>query len=162
MEGSLPTVGLKGTQHDTPWSEIWVRTEECEPNPVKNILSLTDYKKTEVEAGKTFYLGRTLNEGEKTTYSRLLKEFSDVFAWAPLDLKGISPELGDHQIDLIDKAIPVRHCHYRLNPRYSLMVKKEIDRLLEVEFIYLVINSEWVSSIVVCGSMNKQERIREY
>ena len=42
-----------------------------------------------------------------------------------------------------------RQCPYWLNPRYSLMVKEEIDRLLEAKFIYLVINLEWVSSIVV-------------
>ena len=54
-----------------------------------------------------------------------------------------------HQIDLINEAAPVRQCQYRLNPRYSLMVKEEIDRLLEAGFIYPVSNTEWVSSIVV-------------
>ena len=63
-EGSLPSVGLKETQLDIPWSEIRARTEECEPDPVKNIVSLTDYEKEEVEAGKTFYLGRMLDEAE--------------------------------------------------------------------------------------------------
>ena len=90
-----------------------------------------------------------MDEEEKTAYSRLLREFSDAFAWAPSNLKGISPELGEHQIDLIDEATAIRQCQYMLNPRYSLMVKEEIDRLLEAGFIYPVINSEWVSPIVV-------------
>jgi hypothetical protein len=45
--------------------------------------------------------------------------------------------------------VPIRQRQYRLNPRYSLMVKEEIDRLLEAGFIYPVNNSEWVSPIVV-------------
>ena len=103
----------------------------------------------EVEAGKTFYLGRMLDNKEKSTYSKLLKEFADVFAWSPSDLTGIPLTLGEHQIDLVNEAAPIRQCQYRLNPRYSLMVKEEIDRLLEAGFIYSVNNSEWVSPIVV-------------
>ena len=103
----------------------------------------------EVEAGKTFYLGRTLDEKEKLAYSKLLKEFADVFAWSPSNLTGIPSTLGEHQIDLVNGAAPIRQCQYRLNPRYSLMVKEEIDRLLEDGFIYPMSNSEWVSPIVV-------------
>ena len=101
--------------------------EESEPNPVKNIISSMDYEKTEVGAGKTFYLGRTLDEEEKSAYSKLLREFTDVFAWSPLDLTGIPPKLGEHQIDLINEATLVRQRQYKLNPRYSLTVKEEID-----------------------------------
>jgi hypothetical protein len=78
-----------------------------------------------------------------------LKDYSDVFAWTPTDLEGIPSELGEHTIDLQEGAVPVRQRQYRLNPRYSLMVKEEIDWLLEAGFIYPVNNSEWVSPIVV-------------
>ena len=148
-QGSLPAIGLKEQQSNTSWSEIRARTEESEPDPVKNIVNPTDYEKVEVEAGKTFYLGRTLDEGERSEYSKLLQESSDVFAWSPSDLTRIPSALGEHQIDLVSGAAPVRQRQYRLNPRYSLMVKEEIDRLLEAGFIYPVSNSEWVSPIVV-------------
>ena len=148
-QGSLPAIGLKEHQHDTPWSKIRARTEESEPDPVKNIVSPTDYEKMEVEAGKTFYLERTLDEEEKSAYSKLLKEFADVFAWSPSDLTKIPSTLGEHQIDLVNGAAPIRQRQYRLNPRYSLMVKEEIDWILEAGFTYPVSNSEWVSPIVV-------------
>jgi hypothetical protein len=70
-------------------------------------------------------------------YARILKDYFDVFAWTPTDLEGIPAELGEHAIDLQEGAVPVRQRQYRLNPRYSLMVKGEIDRLLEAGFIYL-------------------------
>ena len=148
-QGALPAIGLRGHQQDKSWSEIRAGTEESEPDPVKNIVSPTDYEKMEVETGKTFYLGRTLNEEGKSAYSKLLKEFADVFAWSPSNLTGIPSTLGEHQIDLVDGATPIRQRQYRLNPRYSLMVKEEIDRFLEAGFIYPVSNSEWVSPIVV-------------
>ena len=72
-----------------------------------------------------------------------------MFAWSPTDLQGIPADLGEHHIDLVEGALPVRQRQYRLNPKYSLMVKEEIDRLLEAGFIYPINNSEWVSSIVV-------------
>ena len=107
-QGSLLAIGLKEHQQDTSWSEIRARTEESEPDLVKNIVSPTDYEKMEVETGKTFYLGRTLNEEEKSAYSKLLKEFADVFAWSPSDMTGIPAMLGEHQIDLVNEAAPVR------------------------------------------------------
>jgi len=96
----------------------------------------------EVESGKSFYLGKTLSRNEKRSYVRLLKKYMDVFAWTSTDLTGIPLNLGEHRIDLIEGAVPVRQRQYRLNPKYSLMVKEEIDRLLEAGFIYPVNNSE--------------------
>jgi hypothetical protein len=106
-------------------------------------------RKEEVEQGKTFYISKDIKGEERAEYARILKDYSDVFAWAPTDLEGIPAELGEHSIDLQEGAVPVRQCQYRLNPRYLLIVKEEIDRLLEVGFIYPVNNSEWVSPIVV-------------
>ena len=106
-QGYLPAIGLKENQQDTPWSEIRARTKESELDPVKNIVSPTDYEKMEVEAGKTFYLGRTLDEKKKLAYSKLLKEFADVFAWSPSDLTGIPSMLGEHKIDLVNGAAPI-------------------------------------------------------
>lgn len=36
-----------------------------------------------------------------------------------------------------------------MNPKYYLMAKEEIDWKLDVGHIYLVLNSEWVSPLVV-------------
>ena len=56
-QGSLPAIGLKEQQQNTSWSKIRARTEESEPDPVKNIVSPTDYEKVEVEAGKNHGMG---------------------------------------------------------------------------------------------------------
>ena len=145
-EGLLPA---KGLQDGLPWSKIRVEPEESDPNRIKSIVNPTDYSKIEVGMGQAFYLGNTLDEKERRSYASLLSDFSNVFTWSPSDLTGISPRLGEHKIDLVEGAVPVRQRQYRLNPMYSLMVKEDIDRLLEARFIYPVVNSEWVLPIVV-------------
>ncbi|KAL2631423.1 hypothetical protein R1flu_016109 [Riccia fluitans] len=65
------------------------------------------------------------------------------------DMKGILSELGTHRIDLRPNPIPIRQEQYRLNDKYSLLVKKNLDNLLKAGFIYPVLSSEWVSPIVV-------------
>ena len=88
----------------------------------------------------------------------LLKKYADVFAWSPEDLQGIPLELRQHHIDLMDASTPIQQRQYRLNPKYSLMVKEEIDSLLKAGFIYLVCNSEWVSPIVVVPKKVRADR----
>ena len=46
-----------------------------------------------------------------------------------------------------------------MNLKYSLMVKEEIDILLECRFIYLVPHSEWISSTVVVPKKKGKLRI---
>ena len=48
-----------------------------------------------------------MSRKEKEGYMGLLRKYSDVFAWVPLDLRGIPPDLEEHHIDFIDGAIPI-------------------------------------------------------
>ena len=137
------------SRKELPWSEIRTEPEESDPDRIKSIVNPTDYSKVETQEGKAFYLANALDDKERRSYVSLLSNFSDVFAWSPSNLIEISPRLGEHKIDLVEGAVPVRQRQYRLNPRYLLMVKEDIDRLLEAGFIYPIVNSEWVSPIVV-------------
>ena len=49
-----------------------------------------------------------MSRKEKGDYLKLLKEYSDVFAWTPSDLKGIPLDLGEHHIDLIKGLDPIK------------------------------------------------------
>jgi hypothetical protein len=145
--GNLPPSGMRS--EDVEWGRLLSDPEEVYPKKIKTVVSPIDYGTEEVEQEKTFYISNDIKGEEQVEYARILKDYSDVFAWAPTDLEGIPAELGEHTIDLQEGAVSVRQLQYRLNPRYLLMVKEEIDRLLEARFIYPVNNSEWVSPIVV-------------
>ena len=148
-QGNLPAVSLNTDESDRNWSELRLDPDEAGPEKIKSVANPNDYEAVEIEKGHTFYFGKSMTKEERADYVRTLREFQDVFAWAPSDLRGISSGLGQHRIDLVDGATPVRQRQYRLNPKYSLMVKDEIDKLMEAGFIYPVDNSEWVSPIVV-------------
>ena len=79
----------------------------------------------------------------------ILYKYKSAFDWTYKDLKGIPRKVCQHRIILEPNTKPVRQQQYRMNPKYSLMVKEEIDKLLECGFIYRVPYSEWVSPIVV-------------
>lgn len=90
-----------------PWSQLQAEREEQQPEKIKGVVSPKDFEEVEVEPGKKFFMGKTMTSGEKKEYSQLLANYTDVFAWAPTDLRGIPAGLGEHQIDLVEGATPV-------------------------------------------------------
>jgi hypothetical protein len=43
-----------------------------------------------------------------------------------------------HKIELLSNAKPIRAKQGRWNPKYTVMVKEELDKLLEAKFIRLM------------------------
>ena len=74
-------------------------------------------------------------------------------------MRGVAPEICQHKIILEEGTTPVRQRQYTMNPKYSLLVKEEVDKLLEVGIIYPTPYSDWVSPIVVVPKKNGKLRI---
>ena len=89
----------------------------------------------------------------------LLKKILQVFGCIDKYLRGVLLEDCEHKIVLEEGVTHVRQRQYRMNFKYSLLVKKEIDKLLKVIFSYKVPLSEWVSPIVVVPKKNGKLRI---
>ena len=104
-------------------------------------------------------IGAQLTPKMLEEYVALFKEFKDVIAWSYKDMTGIPPKLCQHRIYLEENTKPVCQRPYRLNPKYSLKVKQEIDKLLDAGFIYPIDNSEWVSPIVIVLKKNGEIRV---
>jgi hypothetical protein len=113
------------------------------------VIRRKQYRTFQTGDGKEFFMGNSLPSPQEKSIQELLAEYTDVFAWKHEDLVGVNPLLGEHSIDLMLGARSIRQRQHRMNPVYSLMVKEEIDRLLSAGIIYPVLNSEWVSPIVV-------------
>ncbi len=54
---------------------------------------------------------------------KLLKEFKDIFAWTYKNLKGIPPNVAQHQIEFDTSIPPAHQARYQLNPNYVAIVK---------------------------------------
>ena len=92
-------------------------------------------------------------------WTEFFRKHKSAFAWTYADLRGIPAEIAEHRIVLEDDVRPIRQRQHRLNPKYSLLVKEELDKLLRVGFIYEVPYSEWVSPIVMVPKKNGKIQI---
>ena len=60
----------------------------------------------------------------------------------------------EHRIPLVPGSKPVRQKERRMNPRLQLLVKAELERLLQVGFIKPVEITDWVSPMVLVKKKN--------
>lgn len=96
---------------------------------------------------------------ELRNWTEFFRAHKSAFVWTYADLRGIPVEIVEHWIVLEDDARPIHPRQYWLNPKYCLMVKEELDKLLSVGFIYTIPYTEWVSPIVMVSKKNGKIRI---
>jgi len=76
-------------------------------------------------------ISANLSEQEEERLLKTLQKHRAAIGYTLDDLKGISPTLCQHKINLEDDAKPVRDPRRRLNPEMKDVVRKEILKLLE-------------------------------
>ena len=64
-------------------------------------------------------------------------------------MRGIPSNMCTHHIYIKNDSRPVCQPQQRMNPNLRDTVKEEIQKLLEVGFIYPISDSEWVSPLVI-------------
>ena len=123
----------------------------------------SDWKHLDVsregEEVRNIKVGINLSDEEVVKYKELVMEYRDIFAWSYKDLKGIPPEIAQHRIPLIPGAIPVRQKERRMNPQLQLVVKAELEKLLQAGFIKPVEITDWVSPMVLVKKKNGKLRV---
>nr|GEZ71665.1 reverse transcriptase domain-containing protein [Tanacetum cinerariifolium] len=75
----------------------------------------------------------------------VLKTQKKAIAWKLTDIKGIDPEFCSHKILLEEEHSPKVQSQRRVNPKIHDVIKKEVEKLLDAELIYLISDSPWVS-----------------
>ena len=108
---------------------------------------------------KPVFVSMDLSKEEESDLITLLREYKDCFAWSYEDMKGVPPEVVQHTIPIRDDTKPVQQHPYDMNPKYETIVKEEIDKLLNVGFIYEIEHTEWVSPIVIVTKNNGKVRV---
>ena len=111
------------------------------------------------EEPQTVKISKNLDNEFREQMINLLKEYKSVFAWSYKDMQGIDPTFYQHKIDLQKDAKPIQQQRYRMNPNYAKKVKEEIDKLLQVGFIYPVDKVTWLSPIVIVPKKNGALRV---
>ena len=113
-------------------------------DPVFELKPLPDTLKYAYLDEKKIYpviISANLSEHEEERLLKTLKKHRAAIGYTLDDLKGISPTLCQHKINLEKDARPVIDHQRRLNPKMKEVVRKEILKLLEAGIIYPVADS---------------------
>ena len=80
-------------------------------------------------------IGSPMSINENDRLIHLLRSYLDVFAWSYEDMLGLDPSIVQHHLPILPHARSVKQKLRRLHPRWSLQVKEEIHKQLNVGFI---------------------------
>nr|KAJ0197883.1 hypothetical protein LSAT_V11C700377510 [Lactuca sativa] len=88
-----------------------------------------------------------LSSVQEKEFVDVLKENEKAIGWMLADIKGISPTMCMHKINLEEGAKTSVEHQRRLNPLMKDVVKREIIKWLDAGIIYPIADSEWISPV---------------
>eukprot|EP00253_Pinus_taeda_P034284 PITA_34284 len=108
---------------------------------------------------KTLKINPSLYAFEEEKLCNLLRENLEAFTWSYKEMKGVHPSVCTHHIYIKEGCKPIRQPQKRMNPALEDIVKEEMQKLLDAGFIYPILDSEWVSPLVLVPKKNGKWRI---
>ena len=113
-----------------------------------NTIFEKNIKTIDIFPGKDFNISFALDSLQQEQLVHILHKHSNAFSWDYTDMKGIHPNTCIHHIYTKENVKPVRKPRRRMNPTLKEVVKTELKKLLNVNLIYPILNSQWVSPLV--------------
>ena len=95
----------------------------------------------EIELGKCLNINPNLTTEQNGLLRQLLLKYENAFSWKSTDMKGIHPGLCTHHIYLKEDCKLVRQPQCRMNLTLKEIVKEELQKLLNANFIYPISNN---------------------
>jgi len=74
-------------------------------------------------------------------------------------MRGIDPKTCIYHIYIEQNARPVRQSQQRMNPNLKEIVKEELQKLLNINFIYPISDGQWVSPPVIVPKKKGKWRV---
>jgi hypothetical protein len=78
-----------------------------------------------------------------------LQKYSKAFAWEYNDMKSIHLDTFNHHIYIKENVKSVQKLQKRINSILKNIVKEELQKIVDVEFIFPLSYNEWVSPLVI-------------
>ncbi|KAL0295178.1 UNVERIFIED_CONTAM: hypothetical protein Sangu_2512800 [Sesamum angustifolium] len=108
---------------------------ELEEGIKATINELKEVKLGNIEIPRPIYISASLTQEEEGTYIGLLHEFKDVFAWPYKEMLELDPKVAVHHLSVKKGARPVKQGQCRFRLELILLIKGEVNKLIEVGFI---------------------------
>ncbi|XP_072088128.1 uncharacterized protein [Arachis hypogaea] len=80
---------------------------------------------------------------------KLLRDNSDLFTWKASDMLGIDPQLMSHKLSVHPRSRPVQQRRRKLRTEQAQVVEKQVQALLEADFIREVKYPAWLANVYV-------------
>lgn len=100
-----------------------------------------------------------LDSDQQTQVIQKLQKQSGEFSWEYKDMCGIHPDMCIHHIYIQENVRPIRQPQRRMNLVLKDIVKDELQKLLNVNFIYPISDRKWVSPLVMVPNKNGKWRV---
>jgi hypothetical protein len=106
------------------------------------------------------YISASLDQEFRVKLISLLKEFKDCFAWDYSEMPGLDRSIVEHRLPIKPGYRPYKQPPRKIyKEEVSADVKKEVERLLEANFIRPCRYAEWISNIVPVYKKNGKMRV---
>jgi len=125
---------------------------ERRPGPTENVVERQI-------GGKTFKLGRLLDQEEQNQVAEVISRHLDVFTWTASDMPGIDPDFLCHHLTMDPKVRPMRQRRRMFNEERRLVVQEETKKLLSVGHIREIQYPEWLANVVLVKKANGKWRM---
>ena len=93
-------------------------------------------------------LGVNCSPDENKLFIKICKEFKDIFSWTYDELNTFDRKIIQHNIPMKHSAKPYQQNLRKMHPSLEPSIKKELEKLLKVKFIFLVRHMQWISNLV--------------
>nr|GEV81755.1 reverse transcriptase domain-containing protein [Tanacetum cinerariifolium] len=139
----LPSMDLKLVEELKEKSSI----EEPPELELKELPSHLEYVFLEDSNKLPVIIAKNLKVNEKEALINVLKSHKRDIVHKISDIKGIDPRFYTHKILMKDDYKPAIQSQRRVNPKIHDVIKKLVIKLLNVDMIYPISDSPWVSPI---------------
>jgi hypothetical protein len=110
--------------------------------------NVEDYNIGTEENTKMVKLSKTLSTEVKQDYVKIMKYFSDIFAWIYDDLNLYDMKVIQHVIPLKEDQKTFKHKLTRINPMLFSLIEKEVKNIFDAKIIVSFRFSKWVANLV--------------
>ncbi|XP_074559159.1 uncharacterized protein LOC141815103 [Curcuma longa] len=95
----------------------------------------------------------------KLSLAECLRQNQDVFAWDPTDLKGVSPDVAIHRLNVLPGARPVKQKRRHFGSEQNKVIREEVQKLLKAGYIKEVHFPTWLSNVVLVPKPGNKWRV---
>nr|GEZ81741.1 reverse transcriptase domain-containing protein [Tanacetum cinerariifolium] len=114
---------------------------------LKDLSHHLEYAFLEGDNKLSVIIAKELGDEEKSALIKVLKSHKPAIAWKLSDIQSINLEFYTHKILMEEDYKPAVQHQRRVNPKIHDVIKKVVEKLLDVGLIYLISDSPWFSPV---------------